>query len=74
MTAPTDADQLRACHKLASGHGMYIIVRQEVRHGKTVTMFLLFRRLRFGFHGTMIGKRNSLDGLWKLINKAKEVK
>lgn len=73
-TPMTTQDELQACRRLASGFGMYVIERPEMRHGKEVVMYLLYRRLRFGSHGTLIGKRNSVSGLWKLINLAKEVK
>lgn len=71
-TIQAEADVLNQARRLASSHGMYVVDRQEVRRGQPVTMYLLFRRLRYGYHGTLIGKRNSAQGLLKLVQLAKE--
>lgn len=68
----TDAELLQAAERIARMSGMYIIAKEERIKGQPVTMYLLFRRLRFANHGTQIGKRNSPAGLLKLVQKAKE--
>lgn len=73
-TKRSDAELLVAATKLAGENGMYVVHRMETRNRQEVLMYLLFRRLTYGYHGTLIGKRNSAAGLFKLVTKAKEVK
>ena len=73
-TKMSDEELFNSANELARKNGMYIVSRLETRHGKEVMMYLLFRRLHYAPHGTMIGKRNSAASILKLVTKAKEIK
>jgi len=73
-TIQDEAQVLNEACRIAKAFGMYVVVKEEVRNGLLVNMYLLCRRLPYGGHGTVLGKRNSPAGLLKLVNKCKEVK
>lgn len=75
MTKPTNDEVVLEATKLARENGMYIVQRYEAKARQgPVLMYLVFRRLRYANHGTLLGKRNSPTGLLKLVTKLKDVK
>lgn len=71
---PTDTEILTHAVGLLKTSNMYIVLHTETIKGVPVQMYMLFRRLKYASHGTLVGKRRTAPALLKLVQLALEVK
>lgn len=69
----SDAEMLAAAKKLASRHGMYIVERTVVVDRQIAPIYLLCRRLPYGGHGTLLGRRLTPKQLLRFVKRCMKV-
>lgn len=70
----TEEEILSEAREIAKVSGLYFIRKDTTKDGKTIHFYMLFRRLPFGGHGTLVATCTSPETLLRKVRTAAEVK